>query len=202
MALTPLNKHTYVFAAEPVSSANINEVQDAVIELQNNWTDPEEIGDVAELDTTATEIVGAVNEVNGKFGLINENFSDEFSNTKTYKLGQFYIHDNTLYRCTTAITTAENWTAAHWTETTIGAEIENKALWFTAVPVSVTSGTIIEFSDSRITTDHVLAAYVFYNEVSITELINWSTNLAGKITIAGTCTAATTVDLFLVKKNN
>ena len=44
MALTPLNKHTYVFAAEPVSSANINEVQDAVIELQNNWTDPEESG--------------------------------------------------------------------------------------------------------------------------------------------------------------
>lgn len=30
----PLNKHTYQFAAEPVHSSNLNEIQDAVVELQ------------------------------------------------------------------------------------------------------------------------------------------------------------------------
>jgi len=201
MALTPLDKHTYIFAGEPVSSANMNEIQDCILELQTEYTDPDDIGDVSDLDTTDKTVVGAINEVNAQYDVVNGNIADAYTR-KTYKVGQLCIHDNKLYRCNTAISATENWTPAHWTETTIGAEIENKALWFTAVPVSATSGTIVEFSDSRITTDHVLAAYVFYNETSITELINWSTNLAGRITIAGTCTAATTVDLFLVKKNN
>lgn len=35
MALTPLIKKTYVARTTPVSSANLNDVQDAVIELQS-----------------------------------------------------------------------------------------------------------------------------------------------------------------------
>lgn len=35
MALTPLTKKTYVASTTPVSSSNLNAIQDAVIELQN-----------------------------------------------------------------------------------------------------------------------------------------------------------------------
>lgn len=35
MALTPLTKKTYVAQTTPVSSNNLNAIQDAVIELQN-----------------------------------------------------------------------------------------------------------------------------------------------------------------------
>lgn len=54
MALTPFTKHTYQFAAEPVHSNNLNELQDAVVELQNNWADPEDVA----ANTAAIENVG------------------------------------------------------------------------------------------------------------------------------------------------
>ena len=59
-------------------------------------------------------------------------FAPEYSASKTYEVGSLavrtefvtgidneYYYKATLYRCTTAITTAEAWTAAHWTEATV-----------------------------------------------------------------------------------
>ena len=201
MALTPLVKKTYVYATDPVSSDNLNKIQDAIIELQNNYTDPAEIGDIADLETTATEIVGAINEVLDKTDTVNGNISDAYARG-TYKVGELCIHDNTLYRCTTAITTAEDWTAAHWTATTIAEEIENRVLWLPGVTVSATTGSIVSVSDSRITTGHVLASCTWGSDSSITALTSWSTETAGQLTITGTCSAATTADILLVKKNN
>ena len=48
--------------------------------------------------------------------------SDEYDNTATYAVGDYCIYNNTLYRCTTAILAAEDFTPAHWTETSIDAE--------------------------------------------------------------------------------
>ena len=202
MALTPLVKKTYVYATGPVSSDNLNKIQDAIIELQNNYTDPAEIGDIADLETTATEIVGAINEVLDKTDTVNGNIGDAYDSTSTYKVGQLCIYNNTLYRCTTAITTAEEWTAAHWTATTIAEEIENRVLWFPGVTVSATTGNIVTINDSRITTAHVLALCTWGSDSSITALTSWSTETAGQLTINGTCSAATTADILLVKKNN
>lgn len=42
---------------------------------------------------------------------------------KTYALGAYCTRGGRLYRCTTAITAAEDWTEAHWTETTVTAEL-------------------------------------------------------------------------------
>ena len=38
---------------------------------------------------------------------------------KAYVLNELCVYNGRLYRCTTAITTAEEWTAAHWTEATV-----------------------------------------------------------------------------------
>lgn len=38
-----------------------------------------------------------------------------YSSSATYSIGDYAWYDGTLYRCTTAILTAETWTAAHWT---------------------------------------------------------------------------------------
>lgn len=51
----------------------------------------------------------------------------EYSPERTYTLGSYCISGGKLHRCTTAISTAEEWTAAHWTETTIGTELGRKA---------------------------------------------------------------------------
>lgn len=46
-----------------------------------------------------------------------------YSTSQTYALGAYCTRGGKLYKCTTAITSAETWTAAHWTETTMGAEL-------------------------------------------------------------------------------
>lgn len=46
-------------------------------------------------------------------------------NKKTYAVGDYCIYENALYKCNTAISSAEEWTAGHWTKTTIAAELKN-----------------------------------------------------------------------------
>lgn len=45
-----------------------------------------------------------------------ENITPAFSTSATYALNELCVYNRVLYRCTTAITTAESWTPAHWTE--------------------------------------------------------------------------------------
>lgn len=71
--------------------------------------------------------------------VLNENFeeidaaiaaarsAEEYDPAGTYAVGSYCTHEGKLYRCTMAITAAEAWTAAHWTETTVDAEF--KALY-------------------------------------------------------------------------
>ena len=47
----------------------------------------------------------------------------EYSNTSTYAVGDLCVYENKLYECSTAIATAEDWDATHWTETTIAESI-------------------------------------------------------------------------------
>lgn len=61
--------------------------------------------------------------------------ADEYSSSSTYAVGDIVNYLGTIYRCTTAITTAENWTAGHWTAIKIADEITdlksalNKKAW-------------------------------------------------------------------------
>lgn len=141
--------------------------------------------------------------------------ADEYSNASTYVVGEYCRYDGQLYRCTTAITTAESWTPAHWTETNIGNELESikddvsdlntaatsKVLYFTSVAVMGKTGDIVDFSNAAITNEHVLAECVFANPSTITTIITWTT-VAGNLKLNGTATGSTTVNVVLVKKDN
>lgn len=64
---------------------------------------------------------------------LNENFekldaavaaaqsADGYDESRSYAVGDYCLHDGTLYRCTTA-TAGEAWNAAHWAATTLAAE--------------------------------------------------------------------------------
>lgn len=43
--------------------------------------------------------------------------------SKTYAVGDYAIHNNDLYRCITAITTAETFTASHWTKIVLADDV-------------------------------------------------------------------------------
>lgn len=49
-----------------------------------------------------------------------------YSNSALYAVGDYAWYNGTLYRCTTAITTAETWTSGHWTTAAIGTDSANE----------------------------------------------------------------------------
>lgn len=74
---------------------------------------------VTDLNTVDKHINGAINELHA----INGYSYDAYDDTSTYAAGDLCIYNNALYKCTTAITTAEAWNANHWTATSIADEI-------------------------------------------------------------------------------
>ena len=55
-----------------------------------------------------------------------EALASEYSTSATYAVGDYCVKDGVLYRCTTAIATAESWTAAHWTATKVTTELASE----------------------------------------------------------------------------
>ena len=92
-----------------------------------------------------------------------ENEADEYDSTKTYAVGDLCIYQNTLYRCSTVISTAESWTAAHWTQTTIQDELSTlndhignlgiEKIPFSNVVVTAVQGNLYRSSPQTITTN-------------------------------------------------
>lgn len=75
------------------------------------------------------------------------------------------------------------------------------ALYFQNIAVSAATSDIATVSNSKITADHVVAEITWGNPSYITSDVTWTTS-AGSLVLNGTCTAATTVNIVLVKKNN
>lgn len=56
-------------------------------------------------------------------GKENAMIAGAYSATKTYDVGDYCYYSGTLYRCTTAITTAEAWTSGHWTAAKLAEDL-------------------------------------------------------------------------------
>ena len=67
-------------------------------------------------DTFATDLLGK-QVANVKANTAS--LAAAYSETATYSVGDAVTHNGKLYKCAVAITTAEAWTPAHWTETTV-----------------------------------------------------------------------------------
>lgn len=64
-----------------------------------------------------------------------------YSPSITYAIGDHVFYNGILYKCTIAITTAEVWTAAHWTAVKVGPEFTNlKTQMDTLVPINLADG--------------------------------------------------------------
>lgn len=105
---------------------------------------------------TVQKIVDGLGTVTLKFGIpegadgdvTGDVIADEYSASKTYAVGDHVMKSGHYYVCKTAITTAEAWTAAHWTEVAVGDEVTDlkshiNSLWVT----DTASGAIASFPD-------------------------------------------------------
>lgn len=121
------------------------------------------MGDLSNLTTSAkTNLVAAINEAaqtgggggGGGAGVV----ANLYNSAETYAVGDYVIYEDALYRCITAIDTAEAWTAAHWVETVVGTELKHDRDVINSVfpvnlayGVSYTNKRTINYSNGNVT---------------------------------------------------
>lgn len=69
------------------------------------------------------QIDAAIDSIPADYSTLLGSVAGTYSASKTYAVGDYVWYDGALYRCTTAITTAESWTAAHWSRAVLGDDI-------------------------------------------------------------------------------
>ena len=74
-------------------------------------------------DTAGDAVRGQVTALEGQIGTAGTNIAAAYDATQTYAVGDYCVKDNVLYKCTTAISTAEAWTAGHWTAVKVMPEM-------------------------------------------------------------------------------
>lgn len=126
------------------------------------------LGDEA-LETLAQTITGAVNEVKGiadDAQDLAENISDEYSSSSAYAKGDYCIHNNTLYKCTTAIGSGgEAWNASHWIATKCDDELSELkgTLGDLSAVKAYTNALTISFDMEEAPTATHFGAYILFN---------------------------------------
>lgn len=78
-------------------------------------------GLISALEDIADAVAGGGGGGSSTAGLVSDNFSE----TDTYDLGDFCIHNNTLYVCINAITTPGAWDLSDWQATNAGLELSS-----------------------------------------------------------------------------
>lgn len=74
----------------------------------------------------------------------SNNTAAEYSSAATYAVGDFVIYEGTLYKCTSAISSPETWTPAHWTQTTIMENAGGGGTTVIANPAGAATDTLIK----------------------------------------------------------
>ena len=78
-------------------------------------------GLIQALEDISDAVAGGGGGGSSTAGLVSDNFSE----TDTYELGDFCIHNNTLYVCINAITTPGPWDLSDWQATNAGLELSS-----------------------------------------------------------------------------
>lgn len=74
-------------------------------------------------DINASKLRIGSNDLVLQDAALRASMSAEYSASSTYAVGDIVLKDGQLYECNTAISTAEAWTAAHWTAVTVGEKV-------------------------------------------------------------------------------
>lgn len=97
--------------------------------VRTTWQNGDTIT-AAKLNNIETGILGNesdISNVNTNLGndisALQGTVASTYDSTSTYAVGDYVYYNDILYRCTTAITTAEAWTAGHWTAVVLGDDV-------------------------------------------------------------------------------
>lgn len=80
-------------------------------------------GIIPDVEDLIADIQAAVQSIPPTYDALLASIAGTYSASKTYAVGDYVWYDGSLYRCTTAITTAEAWTSGHWTAAVLGDDL-------------------------------------------------------------------------------
>ena len=80
---------------------------------------------IPDINTLIAEIEAAVASIPADYSSLWTSLAPAYSTSGTYAVGQYVTYNGGLYRCTTSITSGESWTAAHWTQVSIGNDVSD-----------------------------------------------------------------------------
>lgn len=88
----------------------------------------EQVGTVSSEGTTQIGLVEAkgaevIASIPGDYSTLQGDIASTYSSSSTYAVGDYVLYSGQLYRCTTAISTAEAWTSAKWTAVSLGDDV-------------------------------------------------------------------------------
>lgn len=74
-------------------------------------------------DADISDINGNMDLIDAEAGKVRANVAANYDSSETYAVGDYCLHDGSLYKCSTAISSPEAWTAGHWTQIKITGEL-------------------------------------------------------------------------------
>ena len=118
----------------------------------------------ADLETDSKTVLGAINEA-----AMDKNIANPYSNQDTYAVGDFVIYRTVLYKCTTAVSVAEDFDSTKWTQAKVsdlvGADMQN---YYTKTQ---TDSLVAEKTENIITNDVVERLFNSMNSLEPINLI-------------------------------
>lgn len=80
---------------------------------------------IDDINAAIADLNSAIGQIPASYANVMAAIAPTYSGSALYPVGAYAWYNGSLYRCTTAITTAESWTASHWTAVNLGADVSN-----------------------------------------------------------------------------
>lgn len=78
---------------------------------------------IDDINAAIADLNSAIGQIPASYANVMAAIAPTYSGSALYSVGSYAWYNGSLYRCTTPITTAESWTAAHWTAAVLGDDV-------------------------------------------------------------------------------
>lgn len=78
---------------------------------------------IDDINAAIADLNSAIGQIPASYANVMAAIAPTYSGSALYSVGSYAWYNGSLYRCTTPITTAEAWTAAHWTAAALGDDV-------------------------------------------------------------------------------
>ena len=119
----------------------------------------------------------AINSMPADYTNLRGSIAADYSTSKTYAVGDYAWYDGKLYRCTTAIASAESWNSAHWTAAAISDEIAASGISSVSKRISNIDCPVLRngsggnpWNEQAIATKYVLPIDTRYDELVVEQV--------------------------------